>query len=180
MIKRIKLPRCFTLIELLVVIAIIAILMAILLPGLKAAKAKGTEIACNNLMGQLAIATKMYISDNAGVYPVFYIEVGVYDRPEYFWFNNLADYSGGSRNNNNIDNEFRICPQEKTYIGVNYIAVNNSSTGDYKAVFAYGRYSSEAPGYYHPPILERKVENPDHFYLMQDSKASMIYARCNS
>ena len=59
----------FTLIELLVVILIIAILAAMLLPTLAAAKQKASGIKCMNNLHQLYIGWTCYASDNADKIP---------------------------------------------------------------------------------------------------------------
>ena len=61
--------RPFTLIELLVVIAIIAILAALLLPSLSAAREKGRTISCMNNQKNIMLARTLYTDDNDGFYP---------------------------------------------------------------------------------------------------------------
>jgi prepilin-type N-terminal cleavage/methylation domain-containing protein len=56
----------FTLIELLVVIAVIAVLLAILMPALRAAKVLTRRMTCQGNLKQIALAWNMYLEDNDG------------------------------------------------------------------------------------------------------------------
>ena len=64
-----KFKNKFTLIELLVVIAIIAILAAMLLPALSAARERARTISCVNQVKQLTLGMTMYLQDNREIYP---------------------------------------------------------------------------------------------------------------
>jgi len=68
-VRRASLHRGFTLIELLVVVAIIAILAAMLLPALGAAREKARRSSCLNNLKQQATAVEAYAADYSGYYP---------------------------------------------------------------------------------------------------------------
>jgi len=61
--------RGFTLVELLVVIAIIAVLLAVLLPSLRGAKAMAQRIQCSNKLKGIASAFTLYVDSYNGDMP---------------------------------------------------------------------------------------------------------------
>jgi len=58
--------RAFTLIELLVVIAIVALLMAMLLPALEAARQRAMDAMCTSNLRQVGLCVLLYMDDNEG------------------------------------------------------------------------------------------------------------------
>ena len=87
--------RAFTLIELLVVISIIALLIAILLPALGAARRSAKTLQCKSNLRQLQIATTAYQVEHNNLLPQpgHDVDLGsVEAQGEAVWFNALDDY----------------------------------------------------------------------------------------
>ena len=89
----------FALIELLVVIAIIAILAALLMPGLAKSKAKADAMTCANNLKQLTVAWHLYADENGDLL------VNNHGVPETLarrqtWANNVQDWESSDDNTN--------------------------------------------------------------------------------
>ena len=85
----------FTLVELLVVIGIIAVLIAILLPALSAARREANRVKCLSNLRNLAAAQWLYVIDNKG----YFVQGGLahggakeHEHEEISWFNTLNRY----------------------------------------------------------------------------------------
>ena len=59
--------RAFTIVELLVVVAVIAVLIAVLLPGLRSASGIARSTACTSNLRQISIACEAYVSSNGAM-----------------------------------------------------------------------------------------------------------------
>ena len=75
-----KQMNLFTLIELLVVVAIIGILISMLFPSLRMARAKTNVAVCKSNMRQVGVGINLYISDNSLIVPLPF-QQGTGDHP---------------------------------------------------------------------------------------------------
>jgi prepilin-type N-terminal cleavage/methylation domain-containing protein len=137
----------FTLIELLVVIAIIAILAAILLPALAAAKLQAQQTKCINNVKQLTLAAQMYYDDNQTFIGA------ITNNPDFSqgdWMGTMLSYYGNAIN-------LIICPaapaQNTNAPGVNIVGTSASawywgiSTPPYAASYGFNKWL-ESSKYY--------------------------------
>lgn len=91
--------------ELLVVILVIAILVAMLMPGLQKARGAGKRAVCASNLRQIGMGLTMYLQDtNEGFYPPIY---GVGFPPETQWMARLHAYG--------IKDRVFFCPLDPNY-----------------------------------------------------------------
>ena len=104
----------FTLVELLVVISVIALLLAILLPGLNKAVAAGQTATCLSNLRQLQISLTAYIQDNWGHSAPYMPDVPSANNPGSYWTSQLTPYVTGMPYNAsspmNTMTSVRLCP----------------------------------------------------------------------
>lgn len=66
-----QINHAMTLIEVLVIIAVLAVLVAVLLPALAAAKRKHSRIGCVDNLKEIGLACRVWEGDNGDKYPMF-------------------------------------------------------------------------------------------------------------
>jgi|GEM_PF-476694 len=84
--------RAFTLIELLVVVAIIAMLLAVLLPGLETARSQAREVKCKAQLREYARGFQFYLSEFHDVFPSADYGYDAGDVVEPTWYQLIERY----------------------------------------------------------------------------------------
>ena len=152
--------RGFTLIELLVVISIIALLIAILLPALGAARRTARDMACRSNLKQWGIALEAYKTENKALLPKPQHEAGnsAKDDPSLLmWYNALPEMIGapqytdvydGSATTEYTNENIWWCPEARNTFGPpGFTGSGNSFDYGFNTVIdGTGSYGPNKPG----------------------------------
>lgn len=168
----------FTLIELLVVIAIIAMLIAILVPALRASRQQTIAVVCGSNLKQLSLALTMYEQENETfpygfddsafgtvIPPGGYPGSAARDLQGLWWFHFLA----GTLRKNFDKGSIVWCPSRNVrnpYVLCGNYGVNRSICKD-----ALGIIDSEFVG---TPLGLNQIRSPAETLLLTDSGYSLI------
>jgi len=137
-------PRAsgFTLIELLVVVAIIAVLVALLLPALGAARQQAQSVVCASNMKELGTYHFLYTEEFNGAYPTR----DATTTPWCWWFPYLGGWDSGP-----LAYKVMQCPSMYKYGWYDNYEPGSDNPGDYRGgsrVGPYGAWYPDVPNYW--------------------------------
>jgi prepilin-type N-terminal cleavage/methylation domain-containing protein/prepilin-type processing-associated H-X9-DG protein len=180
----VKKTKGFTLIELLVVIAIIALLVAVLIPALRAAKLQAEATICLSNINGLSKAWMLYAQNNHDNL------VGQVTRtvnsPDYSWVEYPQDINGAavSENAKTTEDEIRgirkgllfsyldtpkcyHCPADKRFLSKHPTGTGNLGWRTYSITSGIGYCSDTESSYlgYYPHVKITTIKNPGGKYV---------------
>lgn len=138
--------RAFTLVELLVVIAIIAILAALLLPALSAAKDRARTAQCLNNQHQLGLGMLMYVNGNQDTFPGLASKANGYQPEDWiYWRTNTALYPPVEKSpiiaqSGTVNRSMFRCPSDQD--DADRIAQSQAAVGPYFYSYSFTGYGN--------------------------------------
>ena len=154
--------RVYTLIELLVVIAIIAILAAMLLPALSAARERARSSNCIGKLKQMGIAMMMYADNSAGSTPFYHKTDVAIIHDCYYVANGMAFpqliqpfLNQGDHDKADLERPFR-CPSDSKNFDWNYSSNGYDKETSYIWWFGSGAVTGNAR-YPYKLLLNRRT-----------------------
>lgn len=185
----------FTLIELLVVIAIIAVLLGILMPALRRAKAAAQQTICLTNVRRIAVAANIYLIDNETLPPfrmsratpndtVDYVNIYGRIKPRWPWFLDQGigpaidptPYAGGTFGDSDtliMTNKYFMCPSLKSK-KYNPCDIRNGSYGYNYQYLGNTRTVGTSPNLKYANFPVKKIDRPSDTIVIADSQGALL------
>jgi len=173
--------RAFTLIEMLMVLGVIALFTAILVPVLQHSRENTKAVLCGSRIKQLFFGLILYESENRAFPYSFNLDIAypptggyagniMYDKPGWWWFNYITDYS---KRDLNIDSIVWCPSREIKDIRLKY----NVLSGNYgvnQSICKSSDSSNSQAEFVGKPLSCNEISNPSMTLLVVDSGYSVI------
>src|SRR5262245_568723 len=143
MTGEVKVGSGFTLLELLMVLAIIAILAALLLPGINRARSSAQRTICVNNLRQINAGIRMYADDSGGSAPGLATNA---PSPWLAYKRMMKNYVALKGASSNGDTLF-ACPADRFYYP-DFSAPRVSQSHHSQAIYDYSSYAFNAGNYH--------------------------------